>query len=71
MDWVGLHDGSLNDLKHENSPCVPFLKALSYYLPSKGDWAAGWKTAGDESYAPWGPACPLQRPVSRAEADGA
>lgn len=53
------------------APVFCFIKALSHYLPSQGDWAAGWKTAGDESHASWRPASPLQRPVGCAEADGA
>lgn len=37
----------------------------------QGYRAVGWKTAGDESHAPRGPTCPLQRSVVCAEAYGA
>lgn len=47
-----------------------FHPLFPLFLPFQGDRAAGWKTAGDESYAPRGPARPLQRTVGCAEADG-
>lgn len=41
-----------------------------FTCPFQGYWAAGWKTAGNESHAPWGPARPLQRSTVCAEAYG-
>lgn len=41
-----------------------------YSLTFQCDRAAGWKTAGDESHAPRGPASALQCPVGCAEAYG-
>lgn len=48
-----------------------WIKAFSHYsFLFQSDRAAGWKTAGDESYAPRGPARPVQRPAGCAEAHG-
>lgn len=52
------------------SPITCFFFMIPFSFSIQGDRAAGWKTAGDESYAPRGPARPLQRPAGRAEAHG-